>query len=194
MLLRTAKSKFVLAMTLFAALAVGLTGATLLTRSRAALLQGLMQRQDLLVQSRAHLLSDELRGLETELQRLARLADMDLTDENMEPEKRVLSIARKDSTAFSAGIAILDGQGDVSWSEPRDRQPVVDGPTLARLARERNAPVIAARPGELDVATPIPTTGTMVGFIDLRSRDLFGDAIRHTLGKSGTASLIGRQG
>ncbi len=192
--LRTTKSKLVLAMTLFAAVAVGLTGAILLTRSRAALLQGLIERQSLLVQSRAHLLSDELRGLGTELQRLARLADIDLTDQNMEPEKRVLSIARKDSTSFSAGIAILDGQGNVSWSEPRDRLPVVDGSTLSRLARERHAPIVVARPGELDVATPIPRTGTMVGFIDLRARDLFGDAIRRTLGKSGVASLVGREG
>jgi signal transduction histidine kinase len=190
----TAKSKLVVALTLFAALAVGLTGASLLTRSRAALLQGLIERQNLLVQTRAHLLSDELRGFETELQRLARLAEIDLTDQNMEPEKRVLSIARKDSTAFSAGIAILDGQGNVSWSEPRDRQPIVDGSALSRLARERNAPVIVPRPGELDVATPIPTTGTMVGFIDLRSRDLFGSGIRHTLGRSGTASLVSREG
>jgi len=189
----TTKSKLVLALTLFAALAVGLTGASLLPRSRAALLQGLIERQNLLVQTRAHLLSDELRGFETELQRLARLADIDLTDQNMEPEKRVLNIARKDSTAFSAGIAILDGQGNGSWSEPRDRQPVVEGFTLSRLARDRNAPIIVPRPGELDVATPIPRTGTMVGFIDLRSRDLFGDAIRHTLGRSGTASLVTRE-
>src|SRR5262249_21400859 len=194
MRLGTPKSKLVFALTLFAALLVGLTGAILLTRSRAALLQGIIERQHLLVQTRAHLLSDELRGLEAELQRLARLADIDLTDQNMEPEKRVLSIARKDSTSFSAGIAILDGQGNVSWSEPRDRQPVVDGVELARLARGRNAPVIVARPGELDVATPIPRTGTMVGFIDLRSRDLFGDSIRHTLGRSGTASVVTRQG
>src|SRR5712664_2931196 len=71
----TAKSKLVVALTLFGALAVGLTGASLLTRSRAALLQGLIERQNLLVQTRAHLLSDESRGLGTELQRLARLAD-----------------------------------------------------------------------------------------------------------------------
>ena len=190
--LATPKSKLVLVLTVFAALAVGLTGAILLTRSRAALLQGLVERQKLLVQTRAHLLADELRGLETELQRLAGLADIDLTDQNMEPEKRVLSIARKDSTAFSAGIAILDGTGAVSWSEPRDRQPLVDGVLLARLARERNAPLVVARPGELDVATPIPRTGTMVGFIDLRSRDLFGDALRHTLGRSGSAALVSR--
>lgn len=189
---RTSKSKLVLALTLFAALAVGSTGAMLVTRSRSALLQGLIERQHLLVQSQAHLLGDELRGLSAELQRLAGLADIDLTDENMEPEKRVLSIARKDSTSFSAGIAILDGQGAVSWSEPRDRQPVVDGPTLSRLARERAEPVVVARPGELDVVTPIPRTGTMVGFIDLRSRDLFGDALRRTLGRSGTAALVSR--
>jgi signal transduction histidine kinase len=194
MLLRNAKSKLVVALTLFAAIVVGLTGGILLTRSRAALLEGLIERQALLVRSRAHLLSDELRGLETELERLARLADIDLTDQNMEPEKRVLRIARKDSITFSAGIAILDGEGNVSWTEPRDRQPVVAGSTLARLARERRAPIVVARPGELDVATPIPSTGTMVGFIDLRSRDLFGDAIRKTLGKSGVASLVGREG
>jgi len=194
MSLRTAKSKLIVALTAFAAIAVGLTGATLLTRSRAALQEGLIERQNLLVQTRAHLLSDELWGLESELERLARLADIDLTDENMEPEKRVLSIARKDSTAFSTGIAILDGQGNVSWSEPRDRQPVVDGSTLSSLARERSGPVIVTRPGELDVATPIPRTGTMVGFIDLRSRDLFGDGIRSTLGRSGTASLVSRPG
>jgi DNA-binding NtrC family response regulator len=49
----TAKSKLVVALTLFAALAVGLTGASLLTRSRAALLQGIIERQNLLVQTRA---------------------------------------------------------------------------------------------------------------------------------------------
>jgi signal transduction histidine kinase len=54
--------------------------------------------------------------------------------------------------------------------------------------------VVVARPGEIDIATPIPRIGTMVGFIDLRSRDLFGESLRKTLGKSGTAALVTSDG
>src|SRR5512142_3436470 len=109
----------VLLLTLFAAVAVGVTGAVLLTRHRTDLLGAVAERQALLVSLQARLIDVEVSRLLGEMQRLSQLAEVDLADQNMEPEKRVLRIARRDTVLFSVSIVILDRTGALLWDAPQ---------------------------------------------------------------------------
>src|SRR6266568_3978752 len=113
----------VLALTLFAAAAVGGTGGLLISRARDAAVAAVADRDARLLRQRAHLISEELTRLVAEMGRLSQLAEVDLADGNMEPEKRVLRIAQRDSALFSADIAILDARGEAVWSEPQGTSP-----------------------------------------------------------------------
>ncbi|HZZ86442.1 MAG TPA: ATP-binding protein [Anaeromyxobacteraceae bacterium] len=181
----------VLALTLFAAAAVGGTGALLISRARTAAVGAVLDRHALLVHQRAHLLSAELTRLVGEMGRLSQLAEVDLADGNMEPEKRVLRIARRDSALFSAAIAILDGRGEVLWSEPLGVSPRSAGAVLVRRAHELHRPFLEVTVGELAAAAPIAGHGAILGAVGLeRGHDLFGDALRATIREEGELALL----
>ncbi len=190
-LLRLRPGYLVLALTLFAAAAVGGTGAILISRARAAAVGAVLERDSLLVHQRAHLLSTELTRLVSEMGRLSRLAEVDLADGNMEPEKRVLRIARRDSALFSAAIAILDAQGQVLWSEPQGIRPRVAGAGLVRRAHDLRGPFLELTVGELIAAAPIAGYGAIVGTVGPeRGHDLFGEALREAIREEGELSLV----
>ncbi len=166
-----------LLVTLFAAAAVGGTGAFLLARYRAAAVRAAAEKQALLVDARAHLVNDELSRLVAEMTRLSRLADVDLADNNPEPEKRVLRIAVRDTVLFSAAIAILDGQGGLVWAEPHGARPA-GGAALVGEAQGRGHAVVWLADHEIDVAAPVAGHGAIVGVVSGRLRDLFGGALQ----------------
>ncbi|GEJ57809.1 sensor histidine kinase [Anaeromyxobacter diazotrophicus] len=180
----------VLALTLFAAVAVGATGGLLLTRYRAAALAALADRQALLVSLQARLLDDEVGRLVSEMQRLSKLAEVDLADQNLEPEKRVLRIARRDTTLFSAAIFILGERGEVLWAEPQGA--ALSGPAAKLLgeARGEGGTVLAYREGALQVAAPIAGRGAIVGQVSTQSRDLFGEGVLRAVRRGGFALLV----
>lgn len=181
----------VFALVAFGTLAVGATGGLLLSRYRAASLEAVAEREAILVSARAHLVGDELGNLVAEVTRLSRLAEIDLADGNLEPEKSVLRIARRDSVAFSVAIAILDASGTVLWAEPREARPTVDGSLLVGLARARGRVSTHVADGEVDVAAPIAGQGAIVAVVSGRSApSLFGDALRRALRRSGEVSLV----
>lgn len=181
----------VFALVAFGTLAVGATGGLLLSRYRAASLQAVAEREAILVRARAHLVGDELGNLVAEVTRLSRLAEIDLADGNLEPEKSVLRIARRDSVAFSVAIAILDASGAVLWAEPREARPTVDGSLLVGLARARGRASTHVADGEVDVAAPIAGQGAIVAVVSGRSApSLFGEALRRALRRSGEVSLV----
>ncbi|MFL5263209.1 MAG: ATP-binding protein [Anaeromyxobacteraceae bacterium] len=180
----------VLALTAFAAVAVGATGAILLLRYRQAALAALADRQALLVSLRGRLIEDELERLESEVGRLSKLAEVDLADDNLEPEKRVLRIARRDTALFSAAVLILDRQGAVLWSEPRDASLRADPAALVAEAQGRAHTVLVAGEGELAVAAPISGHGAIVGRVATRSHDLFGTQLQETLREGGGLQLV----
>src|SRR6266540_823234 len=107
----------VFVLTVFAAVAVGATGGILLARHRAAALDAIADRQALVVSLQARLIDVEVTRLLGEMQRLSQLAEVDLADQNLEPEKRVIKIARRDTVLFSVAIMVLDSTGKVLWSE-----------------------------------------------------------------------------
>lgn len=190
--MRTVRPGWVLsALIVFGAASVGATGALLLARYREAALRAVAEREAILVRSRAHVVGDELASLVEEVGRLSHLAEIDLADGNLEPEKNVLRIARKDSAAFSVAIAILDGAGTVLWAEPRDARPSPPGAVLVGLARGRGRTAVQVVEGEIDVAAPIPGQGAIVAIVSGRSAPaLFGDALRRALGGSGEVALV----
>ncbi len=180
----------VLAVTLFAAVAVGGTGALLLSRHRTAALAAVADRQALLVSLQARLIDLELTRLVGEVQRLSQLAEVDLADDNLEPEKGVLRIARRDTVLFSVAILVLDARGDVLWSEPRGAMLGTDGAALVGEARGRGRAVLSLSPGEIDVAAPIAGRGAIAGQVSARSRDLFGEGLHRALGPRGGLALL----
>jgi signal transduction histidine kinase len=174
-----------------AAAGVALVGSLLLWQFQEAALAAAAEREQLLLQARARQFSDELDGLEREIGRLSRLADIDLADGTLEPEKLVLRAARRDSSLFSVVVALLDEHGEVAWAEPREARPRATGPTLVDLARARGRTVVHVVDGEIDVAAPVAGRGAMVAVINGRGgRDLFGSALRRSLREQGSVALF----
>ena len=179
----------VVATTLFAALAVGATGALLLARYKAAALAAIADRQALLVSLQARLIDVEVTRLRAEITRLSHLAEVDLADGNMEPEKRVLRIARRDTVLFSVGIVILDGLGHALWSEPEDVALAGSAAALVGEARGQGRAILSLAPGEIYVAAPVAGRGAIVGKVSTASHDLFGEGLQQGLRGGGVALL-----
>jgi signal transduction histidine kinase len=182
----------VLALTLFAAVAVGATGAVLLVRHRATALAALADRQALIVSLQARLVEAELERLVAEMTRLSSLAEVDLADDNLEPEKRVLRIARRDTVLFSVSIVVLDGKGTTLWSEPLGTEVRADRARLVGEARGQGRAVVTFAEGEIDVAAPVAGHGAIVGRVSGQHRNLFGEAILKEL-RGGAVELVAEE-
>ncbi len=182
----------VLVLTVFAAVAVGATGGILLLQHRSAAIAALSDRQALLVTLQARLVEAELERLVAEMTRLSTLAEVDLADENLEPEKRVLRIARRDTALFSVAIVLLDAEARAVWSEPLGAQLGVDPARLLGEARGQGHAVVAYASGEIDVAAPIGGRGAIVGRVSSARRDLFGDALLKAL-RGGAVELLAEE-
>jgi signal transduction histidine kinase len=178
-------------LTAFAAVAVGATGGLLLARYRAAALASATDRESLLVRSRAQLIGNEVAALVAEITRLSRLAEIDLADGTLEPEKRVLRIARRDTVLFAMSIAILDPEGTVLWSEPQGARPAAPGALLVGLARGQGRTALHFASGEIDVAAPIPGRGAIVGIVSGQAaRALFGEALAGEVRDRGAVAVV----
>jgi signal transduction histidine kinase len=183
--------RLVFALSGLAAAGVALVGALLLWQFREAAVAAAAEREQLLLEARAHQFSDELEGLVREMGRLSRLADIDLADGTLEPEKAVLRAARRDSGVLSVAIVLLDEHGEVAWAEPREARPRASGPALVGLARGLGRAVVHVGAGEIDVAAPVAGRGAVVAVLDGRGgRDLFGSALRRSLRERGGVALI----
>jgi len=180
----------VFALTVFAAVAVGATGGILLARHRAAALDAIADRQALVVSLQARLIDVEVTRLVGEMQRLSQLAEVDLADQTLEPEKRILKVARRDTVLFSVAILVLDSVGEVLWSEPQGTTLGASGTALVGEARGRGRAVLSLSSGEIDVAAPIAGRGAIVGKVSTASRDLFGEGLHRTLRGGGGVALL----
>jgi two-component system C4-dicarboxylate transport sensor histidine kinase DctB len=138
-------------------------------------------RISLETQLRAQYLSHHLHLLVEELTRLGLRSEVNLLDANMEPERSLLRLSHENSAFFNVGIAILDLDGRVLWSEPR---PFLSegwpggGALVASLRRSKNTEIVSGRPPSntravLFLGTPIlrggQFTGALVGAVDLAS-------------------------
>ena len=128
-------------------------------------------------QVRSHYLTRHLQLLADELTRLGMRSEVDLLDENMEPERSLLRLSHEKSAFFDLGVAILGRDRGVLWSEPGTFLALAVRPVeealFADLRQSRSAQVVAAERGGsavLYVVSPILRngrfTGALIGGID----------------------------
>jgi len=120
--------------------------------------------------------------LEHELERLASRPQVDLLDENLQPERELLEFTHHNSPFFSA-VLFLDGSGLPVWSEPRGVLPPTTragDPWFQRLLRT-GAPVVdALERGSRSFVVAAPVirsgriSGAVVGLVDASKRGLPG--------------------
>ena len=99
-------------------------------------------------QVRSHYLTRHLQLLTDELTRLGLRSEVNLLDENMEPERSLLRLSHEKSAFFDLGVAILGRDRAVLWSEPETFlapgfRPLPEG-SFADLQQSRSAEVVAA--------------------------------------------------
>src|SRR5262249_47952588 len=125
--------------------------------------------QDMLsleTQLRAHGLDRHLALLAQELTRLGLRSEVDLLDQNLEPERSLLRLSHEKSPFFNVGVAILSADGDLLWSEPQAFQGL-DGGYAAVFDSLRRTHSVQVVPGQrtgdkasiLYVASPILRNG-----------------------------------
>ena len=120
--------------------------------------------------------------LEHELERLASRPQVDLLDENLQPERELLDFTHHNSPFFSA-VLFLDGAGVPVWSEPRGVLPPTtraDNRWFQRLLRTSRPVVDALEPGSRSFVVAAPVlrggriSGAVVGLVDAGKRGLPG--------------------
>jgi signal transduction histidine kinase len=130
----------------------------------------------------AEALSLHFRMLEHELERIASRSQVDLLDENLQPERELLDFTHHNSPFFS-GVVLLDSQGVPLWSEPKDvlaRAPLSSRAWFQRMLRGPGTVVDVLEPGSRTfvVASPVIRQGRMsgavLGLVDATKRGLPG--------------------
>jgi two-component system C4-dicarboxylate transport sensor histidine kinase DctB len=163
------------------AVALSLLGALLITEQSHT--EAELRRQVLLQSAdRAHALQNHLELLTRELRRLGLRSEVDLFDQNLEPERSLLGVSHGSSTFFNLGVGILGGDGAVVWAEPKRFLPVgqsfASEPWFRDLAESPALRIVAVAPERTEDATlyvvsPIVRRGefqgAIVGGIDLAS-------------------------
>lgn len=163
------------------AVALSLLLATLFTEHSHT--QDELKKQVLLqAEDRAHALSNHLELLSRELRRLGLRSEVNLFDQDVEPERSLLGVSHGSSAFFNLGVAILGVDGAVVWAEPKRFLPVGQSFAAERwfagLQRAHTLRVVAIQPeraedAALYVVSPIVRSrqfeGAIVGGIDLAS-------------------------
>jgi two-component system C4-dicarboxylate transport sensor histidine kinase DctB len=163
------------------AVALSLLGAFLFTEHSHTQEQ-LRKQVQLQAEDRAHALQNHLELLTRELRRLGLRSEVDLFDQNLEPERSLLGVSHGSSTFFNLGVAILGVDGAVVWAEPKHFLPVgqafASERWFAGLSRVRTLRIVAVEPeraedAALYVVSPIVRShqfqGAILGGIDLAS-------------------------
>jgi signal transduction histidine kinase len=192
-----------------ALLATGLTGALLIRSARSEASAQLLQRQQLLAQNRAFALGDNLELALRELIRLSNMAEIDLTDNDVQPEAQLLAHAHRNSALFNIGLRIHDAAGNCLWSEPESQsckggESVAGQPWFEGGLKAKGAIVVAegAPSPRIDILVPIlgkkASKGTVVGLlrgiIDPRTDKIIAPALLDALPPGTEAALVSTHG
>jgi signal transduction histidine kinase len=160
-------------------LGVGTTGAVLVLESAKYQEQQVIQQELLLAENRAFAMRSRIEVLLRELTRLSRMAEINLRDGDIAPERNLLRAAHQGSVLFNMAIFLVDREGKCAWSEPHRRDVLQR--SYAREAwwtRAQKAlePFVVTEGGEqptLSAIAPITDrhgfSGVLVGLIDLRT-------------------------
>ncbi len=141
-----------------------------------------LARETLLLETevRAHYIGAHLHQLAAELIRLGLRSEVNLLDQNIEPERSLLRLAHEKSSFFNVGVAVVGPDGTLLWSEPQnflERGASLSGSNwfqaALRTRRPLMVPVMPARGREsrLYMVSPIIRSGAfsgcLVGALDL---------------------------
>jgi signal transduction histidine kinase len=122
--------------------------------------------------------------LTAELSRLGSRSEIQSEDNDDSPERKLLELSHKGSTLFDVGVAILDREGSVVWSEPRtflgQGTSFASEPWFSGVSHSREASIVSVSPKHADsllyVVAPTLRSGAfggvVLGAIDLNHRAL----------------------
>jgi hypothetical protein len=123
---------------------------------------------------RAQYFSSYLGLLENELRRLGFRSEVNLLDQNMEPERSLLELSHNNSAFFNVGVAIIAADGTVAWSEPRTflvpGQSVAHDDWFDAVRRSGTVRIEPAQPEQegvslVYVASPVVRNGRFSGVL-----------------------------
>jgi two-component system C4-dicarboxylate transport sensor histidine kinase DctB len=143
-------------------------------------------REGLLAEAnlRGHYLVRYLDLLVQQLRRLGLKSDVDLLDQNLAPERSLVTLSHQRGTFFNLGLAILNLDGQVLWEGPEHflpRQNFADRPWFANVQKSHAVHIVPVDPERAEdavlyVVTPIvrsgDVTGALLGAVDLKHGDV----------------------
>ncbi|AKU90123.1 PAS domain-containing sensor histidine kinase [Vulgatibacter incomptus] len=120
---------------------------------------------------RSESLGRHLAMLTRELGRLGESAAIDPTDGNIVPERELLRITHRNSAVFDVGVAILDDEGKVAWSEPQrflpQGEPLGVNDWFHDAKRDGRTQIVPVMPDRSDalvyVVSPVIRDGRFIG-------------------------------
>jgi len=192
-------------------LSIGVTGGVLIYQSAVNGRERLTREHQLLAENRAFSLRDNLEILESELERLALLPQVDLADQNPAPELQLLADTHHHSVLYNTAVLLLSAEGDCIGAAP-DRpefktchfggQPWF---VALKAARPDERPEVVFRLDEdptagrtLNIATPIQRrkrfVGALVGVIALEQANIIIPGLRDDLPPHTEALLVDKAG
>src|SRR4051812_9949648 len=133
---------------------------------------------------RGHYLVRYLDLLVQQLRRLGLRSDVSLLDQNLAPERSLVTLSHQKGTFFNLGLAILGVDGQVLWEGPEHflpRQNFADRPWFVNVLKSRSVHVVPVDPERAEdavlyVVTPIvrggSVTGALLGAVDLKHGDV----------------------
>ncbi|MBS2028398.1 MAG: sensor histidine kinase [Deltaproteobacteria bacterium] len=202
----TLRTQLTFGFTLAALLGVGATGASLITTSYRDAFKRVQREQSLLAENRANAISAEV-GEEVErLRHLASLSELDLTDENAEPEKAVLRHARSLPRYFTLETSAVAPDGTVQWTEPPPppAHSVRDSGWFLEASKSSTSFVtedadVQGHTTRARLVVPIwhgdgKFAGCLTSTLDPAAASRWSERLSVDLGQSGTAALIDRSG
>ena len=202
----TIRARLSLGFSLIVIIGVGLTGGLLIYNSYDQAMQRIRREQQLLAENRASAISEEVSAEVARLRHLSTLADLDLTDEDLEPEKLMLRHSRHDPLFFSLETMAVSPKGQIIWTEPE--RPEIGGDAsqaswFKEAQRSHESFVVdEVLPGhKLDLRLVYPLwrdqkmfAGALSDLLDPAATSRWGERLKVDLGASGTAALIDRSG
>lgn len=206
----TLQAKLSLFLSVLLVLSIGVTGGVLIYQSEVNARERLTREHQLLAENRAFSLRDNLEILESELERLALLPQVDLNDQNPAPELQLLADTHHHSVLYNTAVLLLSAEGDCVGAAP-DRPEFKTchfgrQPWFVALKEARpDASDVVFRLDEdpsagrtLNIATPILRrkrfVGALVGVIALEQANIVIPGLRDDLPPDTEALLVDKAG
>lgn len=192
-------------------LSIGVTGGVLIYQSAVNARERLTREHQLLAENRAFALRDNLEILESELERLALLPQVDFSDQNPAPELQLLADTHHHSVLYNTAVLLVSADGECIGAAPdrpefkncrfggqpwfrtlKEASPDANPDVLFRLAED---PSVGRT---LNIAQPIVRrkrfVGALIGVIALEQANIIIPGLRDDLPPSTEALLVDKLG